>query len=93
MYEAYGQSRVLMNTGMFYRQMLNADMEALLLDLDSKKSWGEEEMALYVQEAIETVDSQLHNLNLFEAAKEKDGSPVLKSQSSTGSKNSKFASI
>ena len=57
MHEAYGQSRVLMNTGIFYRQMLNTDMEALLLDLDSKKSWGEEEMALYVQEAIETVDA------------------------------------
>lgn len=47
--------------------MLSADMEALLLDLDSKKSWGEEEMVPYVQEAIETVDAQLHNLNLFES--------------------------
>lgn len=55
--EAYSQSRVLMNTALNYREMLNADMEALLLDLDSKKSWGEEEMALYVQEAIETVDA------------------------------------
>ena len=65
--EAYGQSRVLMNSGLFYRQMLSSDMEALLLDLDSKKSWGEEEMVPYVQEAIETVDAQLHNLNLFES--------------------------
>lgn len=65
--EAYGQSRVLMNSSLFYRQMLSADMEALLLDLDSKKSWGEEEMVPYVQEAIETVDAQLHNLNLFES--------------------------
>ena len=73
--------------------MLNADMEALLLDLDSKKSWGEEEMALFVQEAIETVDAQLHSLDLFEAAKKEDGSPVLKSQSSTASKSEKFTSI
>ena len=69
--EAYSQSRVLMNTALNYREMLNVDMEALLLDLDSKKSWGEEEMTPYVQEAIETVDSQLYNLNLFEKAGDK----------------------